>query len=102
MAAALVEKWAVPIGQSKVLCEIQVTMDAAYVADGEAIDGAGDGYETPAISLSGGYVGEFIPSTQKVKVWYSNSDAADGPLIEVAGTPDLSAVVFTFLTTRAT
>lgn len=104
MAAAFVEKWAVPIGQSKVLCEIRVTMDSAYVAGGEAIDGAGDGFLTAATAISsGGYVGLLIPSTQKVKAFQADYDAgADGPLVEVPGTPDLSAVVFTFLTTRAT
>jgi hypothetical protein len=103
MPATLVEKWAIPVGQSRALCEIQVTLDNSYPTGGESIDGVGDGFLSPAVSVSsGGYVGELIPSTQKVRAWYGdNNNASDGPLIEVPATTDLSTVVFTFLTTRA-
>lgn len=40
----------------------------------------------------GGYFVCWDPTNSKVKVYYSNSDAADGPLIEVPDTTDLSTV----------
>lgn len=45
----------------------------------------------------GGYVVAFDPATGKLKIYYSNSDAADGPLIEVPNATNLSAVTFIVL-----
>lgn len=42
----------------------------------------------------GGYVPVYDQANDKLKVYYSNSDAADGPLIEVPNTTNLSGVTF--------
>lgn len=45
----------------------------------------------------GGYVVAYVPSTGKLKVYYSNSDSSDGPLIEVPDTTALNGVTFNLL-----
>lgn len=46
----------------------------------------------------GGYVPVYVPSTGKLKIYYADYDAvADGPLIEVPDTTDLSAVTLDLL-----
>ncbi len=42
----------------------------------------------------GGYVPCYDKTADKLKVFYSNSDSADGPLIEVTDTTNLSGVTF--------
>ncbi|NUP12892.1 MAG: hypothetical protein HOW73_43185 [Polyangiaceae bacterium] len=50
----------------------------------------------------GGYVPVWVPSTGAVKVYYAdNNNAADGPLIEVPATTNLSAVTFQLLVLSA-
>ncbi len=44
----------------------------------------------------GGYHPVYDKANDKLKIWYSNSDAADGPMIENA-TADLSGVTFNLL-----
>lgn len=76
-----------------------ITLDSSYPTGGEAIDVTGDaGYYDCSLSPStGGYVGTFVASSQKVMALYGdNNNASDGPLIEVPATTDLSAVVFRF------
>jgi len=42
-----------------------------------------------------GYLPVWVPSTNKVKVYYvDNNNAADGPLIEVPNGTDLSSITF--------
>lgn len=45
----------------------------------------------------GGYLPQFDKSNGKLKVYYGNYDAADGPLIEVANATNLSGVTFKVL-----
>lgn len=42
----------------------------------------------------GGYLPVYMPATGRVKVYYYNTDAADGPAIEVPNATDLSLVTF--------
>lgn len=44
--------------------------------------------------VTGGYTVEWDRTTDKLKMFYGNTDSADGPNIEVPNTTDLSAVVF--------
>lgn len=88
--------------------------DAAYATNGSAgfaakvataLEAAGlkPGTLTSAqilavVSLEcGGYKAEYIHSTDKLKVYYGNYDASDGPQIEVPNATDLSAVTFNVL-----
>lgn len=66
----------------------------AYVANGVAITPASMGLvRMDMLEILGasdlGYVGQFIPASNKIKVWQGNNDgASDGPLVE-AGTVDV-------------
>jgi len=47
--------------------------------------------------LTSGYVINYDRANGKLLVYYANADAADGPLIEVPDTTNLSGVTFTLL-----
>lgn len=105
MSATLVEKWAIPIGQSKALCGGTITLDSSYATGGEVIDAAGDGYESMMLGGDDGYVLKFIRSTQAVQAWrigaLDGNAASAQALTEVASTTDLSAVVSDYWAIRA-
>ncbi len=77
------------------------TFDASYPTGGEAFA------ITSPVKIEkidqlrangGGYVGEWDAANQKLKAMYSdNNNAADGPLIQVPDTTDLSAVTVGFI-----
>ena len=68
-----------------------------YAAGGEAWPNAKIGMlsQTEGVLVPGaGYVLEFDRAAQKMKALYGDySEASDGPLVEVAGTPDLSTAI---------
>jgi hypothetical protein len=102
-----------------------VTVDALAVAGGsdvnfDRVHFAGDssypsdGMEVQALLLAaiskgdaeilgviandcGGFVPCYLPSTGKLKVYYSNSDSSDGPLIEVPDMTALNTVTFNLI-----
>lgn len=94
MAAVVTTDRDIAIGQTEHLYELQIAMDASYPTGGELIDVDGNTrFSRIVCSPSGGYVFEFVPSTQKLKAFYGdNNNASDGPLIEVPNTTDLSAI----------
>ena len=103
MAATLTEKWAIPIGQSRVLCHGTILLDSSYPTGGEAIDATGDGYEFLLIDANTGHKLQFDKANQKVMAFYADYDAvADGALIQVPNATDLSAVTGSYLAVRAT
>lgn len=73
-----------------------IAFDSSYPTGGEALD-LGANAETilhiQCNTSSGGYVFTFDYANQKLLAFYSdNNNAADGPLIQVPDTTDLSAV----------
>jgi hypothetical protein len=104
MAATLTEQKVISIGQSEALVfgTISFTGDTSYPTGGEAIDAPGDkGYHHLLVTSSGGYIGQWDATNQKIKAYYGdNNNASDGPLIEVPDTTDLNAVSFPFIGLR--
>lgn len=87
----------IEIGGTKHLYELTVTV-GAYVTGGVAVDVAGNtSFSRLLCGGVGGYGFEFIPSTQKLKVYRqkdpANAGGADIALPEVADTVNLAAVV---------
>lgn len=81
--------------------QVSFAGDASYLADGmpcKALIQAKAGDARLPIAMipgdCGGYVPVYVPSTGKLKVYWSNSDAADGPLVEVPDATNLSGVTF--------
>lgn len=76
--------------------------DAAYPTGGTAgfkalfRAKAGDNRTPLAVIVEdcGGYTATYDVTNDKLKVWYGNTDAADGPNIEVPNATDLSGVTF--------
>lgn len=67
----------------------------SYTTGGDVIDPAANTEIRRVSGVAGGYVLEFVPATQKLKIMYGdNNNAADGPLIEIPSTTDLSATIF--------
>ena len=74
---------------------LSIAFDASYPnPGGEAIDVAKNTrIDQMLISPSGGYVFEWDAANQKIKAYYGdNNNAADGPLVEVPDTTNLSAL----------
>ena len=71
-----------------------IALDASYPTGGEAVDvGSNERIEHLAAVSTAGYVFSWDKANQKLVAWYSdNNNAADGPLIEVPNTTDLSAL----------
>lgn len=73
-----------------------VTFDSSYVTGGLAVDPGSLGLESVALlqaSNSGGYAFEYDYTNKKLKAYRADYDAvADGPLVEVPATTNLSAV----------
>jgi hypothetical protein len=97
MAATLVEEGRIEV-ETRAFCWGTVTLDASHLAAGEAIDATGDlGYDV-VIFEGGPYVLQWDKANQKVLAYYGdNNNAADGPLIAVPDTTDLSAVVAQYI-----
>jgi hypothetical protein len=85
---------------------ITLVGEASYAAGGSAgleakvqalAGGAGRTILAVIPQSTGGYHLEYIRSTGKLLVFYSNSDAADGVLIEVPDATVLSGVTFVLL-----
>lgn len=68
-----------------------IAWDSTYPAGGEVISITGCERIEHLSATGSGYVGEWLQASQKLKLYYGNYDAADGPLIENA-TADISAV----------
>lgn len=105
MATPTVKK-AIPIEQSVVM-ELAIFNAGTYATGGVAVDTTGDIEWTHAIvQPTAGYVGEYDPSTKKVKVYRQKDPAAAGgadiALPEVANSVDLSAVNFLVVGFRPT
>lgn len=75
-----------------------ITFDSSYATGGESLTASDLGLTTidhvsPGVS-TGGYVTVYDHTNSKLLALYGdNNNAADGPLIDVASTTDLSAVV---------
>lgn len=76
-----------------------VTMDASYPTGGEAITAAQLGLATVdhvSCSTNTGHLAQYDKTNAKIKLYYADYDAvADGALIEVPNTTDVSTVVVT-------
>lgn len=77
-----------------------ITLDASYPTGGEAITARGVGLGIiTSLDLEGddGYVPHWDSTNDKIIMYYADYDAvADGALIQVADTTDLSAVILKF------
>lgn len=73
-----------------------LAFDSSYPTNGEAVLASQIGLSTINqldILPMNGYVFQYVAATAKIKVYYADYDAnADGALIEVANTTDLSAL----------
>ena len=87
---------------NKVHVNVSIVPDSSYPLGGEAITAAQCGlsyieriiFEGPAVdpdTADNAGVPYFDPATTAVLFFWSNSDAADGPLIECPAATDLSA-----------
>ena len=81
-----------------------VVLDAASGAGGYArlaAERSAAASRTPTIvavfAQSSGYVAYWDYANSKLMLFYSNSDAADGPMIQVPDTTDLSAVTLSLV-----
>lgn len=103
MAAAVTITEKVSLGGTDNLYLGTIAMDSSYPTGGEVLDAT---TATPlpgptkfkflTVAQSGGYVAEFIPSSQKLKFYRQKNPAdaggADIPLPEVANAVDLSGL----------
>lgn len=75
---------------------VTVAFDSSYPTGGESLTAANlglAGIVHVQAGSAGGYVFEYDHTNKKLKAFMGdNNNAADGPLIEVADTTDLSAV----------
>lgn len=99
-AAVTIEK-DIPIGATEHLYIGTWTPTDFYTAGGDGFDPSGNTrIERAFFGAASGYVAEFIPATQKVKLYRTkdpaNAGGADLPLQELAGGVDLHATVFSF------
>ena len=92
-----------PLGNSTLVTGSFVP-DTSYPTGGEAFAIADTQNDVTLERLThvagngGGYIIEWDKANQKAKLMFGdNNNAADGPLIEVANTTDLSAVTVNFL-----
>src|SRR5690349_8178099 len=70
------------------------TPDSSWLAAGEVIDITGRGtIRSARFESKGGYIFRFDKASQSVLAYYGdNNNAADGPLIAVPDTTDISAI----------
>ena len=82
------------IGGTATLYVGTIAFDSSYPTGGEAIDLSGnERVEYIQCNAQGGYVFVFEQNDQKLLAYYGdNNNAADGPLIEVPNTTDLSSL----------
>lgn len=77
----------------------EVALDSSYPTGGEAITAAQLGLsfvDAALCSSSTGHIARYDKTNAKIKMFYADYDAvADGALIEVPNTTDLSAVTVT-------
>jgi hypothetical protein len=90
------------LGAKQRLSVETVTGDASYATGGYAVVPNQFGFTRISavipVGTNTGYVPVWDATNSKLKVFYGdNNNAADGPLIEVPATTDLSAVSFTVL-----
>lgn len=96
--------WRLPQARGVKLCVVELTFDSSYPTGGEALTPAMvNGFEGDidwliCIGDSGGYVFDWDNTNGKIKAYWADYDAvADGALVEVADTTDLSGVSPRFL-----
>lgn len=87
----------IQIGGTETLSIVSVAFDSSYPAGGEALDlAANRNIKVLLLQPTAGYVFEWIPSTQLIKVYRqkdpANAGGADIPLPEVGDTANLSAL----------
>jgi hypothetical protein len=93
MAVVATEEKRIPLGLTESLSIGTIALDNSYPTGGEVI--AIDKMEKidRLFVQGGGYIFEFVPSSQKLKVLIGdNNNAADAPAVESANAADLSAV----------
>lgn len=94
MAATVTIERDIAIGQTEHLYELKIAFDSSYPTGGETVDVAlNSRFSRVNAQPTSGYVFQFDPATQKLLAYYGdNNNAADGPLIQVPDTTDLSAL----------
>lgn len=105
MAATVTIIRKIPIGQTESVYLGEILMDSSYATGGEPIDfvASPGGLVGPSKMHTlfpaqvGGYIAEFVRSSQKLKMYRDNGTAAAAALPEVASAVDLSAVVIPFV-----
>lgn len=94
MAATItvLDKWS--IGATKTEYLLNIDFDSSYPTGGEAIDiSANERLAFVGAQPTSGYVFQWDAANQKLLAYYGdNNNAADGPLIEVPNTTDLSSL----------
>ena len=99
MSLTITNNWNQPLTGGARLCSFTVTFDNSYPTGGETFDISGYFQGSPDVQVTGddGYVIEHDRGTAaagKLVARYGDYDAtADGALIDVANTTDLSAVI---------
>jgi hypothetical protein len=79
-----------------------LTFDSSYPTGGEAITAANVGMNRAIdrihFNAASGYVFEYDKTNQKVLAYYADNDGgADGALIQVANTTNLSAITASYI-----
>jgi hypothetical protein len=94
MAATATTSKSVKLASGFVLYTGTIALDSSYPTGGEAIDlGLNERVDFLVTSPSGGYVGLWDATNQKLLMYYGdNNNASDGALIQVPDTTDLSAL----------
>lgn len=94
MAAVVTVNRSIELGGTDKLYVGTIAMDSSYPTGGEALDASGnEQLDYVFCSHSGGYSFHWDAANQKLLVYYADYDAvADGALIQVPNTTDLSAL----------
>ncbi|MCK6620335.1 MAG: hypothetical protein HUU32_12790 [Calditrichaceae bacterium] len=72
---------------------LDITFDSSYPTGGEPFETGLDTVLSANIEPSGGYIFKYDYTNRKILAYYADYDAvADGALIQVADTTDLSAI----------
>jgi hypothetical protein len=92
MAASVLIEKDISIGATEHLYVVAITLDNSYPTGGYALDpAANQRLERLLVPNAGGYTFEWIPASQKLKIYRGdNANASPAPGVEVSAAVDLS------------
>lgn len=96
MAAVATVNATLSVGDTETLYIGTIALDSSYPTGGEVIDISGNENIVSLIANAPGYVCHFVPSSQKLVLYWDNTPAAAAVLGQVADTTNLSSVVVNF------